>query len=248
MHGLGPDLTQRFAVSTNGTKVEIVTDRLGLTVRRRGLEERYILWSDVVGIAYSPPRQSVELVLDGDTAKVEIPFSVDGEDGGFDELLHKVLSATKINPETATMPATFGRFRVPRIALWLVAGVVGAAVSMAFAHGRAHWLVGALVSAMWLVTVWFGGLAKELTVTVTSEGLVLHKLLSRRLHAYKDISSIGVRLMESGRGVHVLGLVVFGRSGSTLRLFGLGSHTLETFLCLRRALAQGTQEDQKPVE
>lgn len=230
------DFRLRFLAATETSKFEIVTDRSGMSIRERGRSERYVAWKDVERVTPSPPSQNLDLHLRGCDETITIPFDVSGDDGGFEELLSVILESADLRPLNGEIPAKFGQFNTRSIVAWLFVGAVGATAAVVMTSDRGHWIVGAMIAAMWLFTVWYGGLSKEVTLTVNPSGFALRKLLSRREYFCSELSNVSLRLVPAGRGQHLLGLIISVRAGTSEELTRLGTETIEAFLSLRSVL------------
>lgn len=232
------DFRLRFEAVTETSKLEIVTDPGGMSIRDRRRSERYVAWQDVERLTISPPNQYFELHEIESKKTIEIPINVGGDDGGCEELLSVIVESADLKPIQKDLPARYGRFNTFRIVAWLLIGAIGAGLGAAtvMISDQGHWAISVMVAAMWLVTMWYGGLSKEVTLTVNTSGFVLSKLFSRRNFTIAEISSLGLRLFPGGKGGKKLGLVVNARAGNSEKLTTLGAETIEAFLALRSVL------------
>lgn len=229
---------QRFQYQLDGVSCELTLDKGGLTVARGDEESELVLWDDVRTIEHTPSIPRVRIVTEGDAQSITIPFDVSGKDGGFDELMETVLDHVKRVSARAELPSTFGRWKTWRIALWLVLGLTGAAAALALTPAEAHWIVGAAVAALWLMAVWYGGLAREHLLVVESERVVLKRVVASRSYRLSEVSDLKVKLFGGALSALRVGLLISARTGESMELPDLGAETYEAFFAVRQAFSK----------
>ncbi len=229
---------QRFRFNLDGVSCELTLDKRGPSVVRGEEEPEGFGWDDVSHIEYSPPEQRVRLVTEGEKHSITIPFEASGKDGGFDELMETVLDHARCVPGREDLPSIFGRWSMASMVSWAIAGVVGVIAALTLVPGEAHWIVGAAVAALWIVSVWHAGFAREHLLVVESEGVTLKRVVASKSFRFDEISMMRIRLCSPKTGAPRLCLTLKPRMGEPLDLPNLGAETCEAFFTIRRALSE----------
>ncbi len=210
-------------------ELEVVVDARGLLLRRGEGQTRRIRWDEVDDLLWAAPAQLVTLDVAGE--HIELPFDLEGEGGDFDELLRLLIEG--IDPPTASSrEGIFGHWRWGRLIVWAFVAFGGVAFLLLFVADRGHWVVGAVVSAMWLMMIRFGGLATECRLSVDDESIIFRRPWGVRRLPFAELSRSTVR--RDGRlGRQTLMLDVLSRSGAQIRVCSLGDEVLDAQRAVR---------------